>query len=159
MAINFATGGVQRHPAFSGKVRDKLRTSSWVCGSSGWGAIADLDGLDITIQREQSIIVVIVHLSTEVDGDASHGMARLQRSTDSGSSWHSVTQFNVTGAPDNSIGHGFNYRIDHNTSAGTTWRFRVQYRKGNNSGNHTVADTGPGESTRASIIYWEQHTD
>ena len=160
MAINFATGGVQRHPAFSGKVVCTLRVSGWVTTSSGWQAIADLDGGDITIQRAQSEIIVLCHLSTEVDGSgASHGLARLQRSNDNGSSWHSVAHFNITGANDNDIGDGFHYRIDHNQAAGTTYRFRVQYRKGNTSGNHTIADNGPGEATRASLIYWEQHTD
>tara|TARA_R100000152_G_C6715443_1_gene142296 strand:+ start:33 stop:506 length:474 start_codon:yes stop_codon:yes gene_type:complete len=155
MAINFQTGGVQSHPAYSGPIETAVRTSGWATTSDSWADVPDLSGGNITIMNSGSVIVVVCHLSTEVDQAAGHGIARIQKSVDDGS-YSTVANFNVTGSPDNSIGNGFQFRVDHDESAGTTIKFKVQYRKNNTTGNHTIADTGPGEATRACLFYWEQ---
>lgn len=155
MTVNWSVGGTMDHPAYAGRTETAVRSSQWEMNSTSWTTVPDLSGGNITIMRSTSVIFVCCHLSTEVDGgDTGFGLARLQKRLNNGS-WSSVAQFNITGKNDNSIGNGFQYRVDHNESADTLIAFRVQYRKNQSGGNHTIADTGPGESTRATLIYWE----
>ncbi len=156
MTVNWSVGGTMDHPAYAGRVETCVRNSGWATSADSFNTVTGLSGGNITIMRSTSIIFIACHLSLESDGSGSlgHGVARLQRSYDNGD-WSSITQFNVMGALDNLVGDGFHYRHDHNKAAGTTVKYRVQYRKGNTTGNHTVADTGPGYSTVASLIYWE----
>ena len=105
--------------------------------------------VSLTIQNAATFLDFTCPLYTEVDSVATHGMARLQYSTDSGSNWSNIGTYNITQAVDNGVGFGFTDYWDHNQSVGTTVLFRVQYRKGNTTGNHTIADFGPGEQPSA----------
>ena len=105
--------------------------------------------VSLTIQSTTSFLDFTCPLYTEVDGVATHGMAQLQYSTNSGSSWSAIGTYNITQAVDNGVGFGFTDYWDHNLSANTAVLFRVQYRKGNTTGNHAIADTGPGENPSA----------
>mgnify|MGYP001363089100 CR=1 FL=1 len=155
MTVNWSVGGTMDHPAYAGRVETTVRNSGWATSSTSFNTVSDLSGGNITIMRSTSIIFIACHLSVETDGaSVGHGVARLQRSYNDGD-WQAITQFNVCGSTDNLVGDGFHYRHDHNQSAGTDVKYRVQYRKGNTSGNHTVADQGPGYATVASLIYWE----
>ena len=156
MTVNWSTGGTMNHPGFAGKTEPGIRGTGWATSSSSW---ADVTGLvtntSITVMRSTSIIMVFCELSTESDGAAGHGLARIRRSLNGGS-WVTVANFNIMGSLDNLAGGGFCYPHDHNQSAGTQIKYKVQYRKTNTTGNHTIADTGPGEGTSASLFYWEQ---
>tara|TARA_B100001113_G_scaffold303904_1_gene264008 strand:- start:858 stop:1334 length:477 start_codon:yes stop_codon:yes gene_type:complete len=155
VTVNWSVGGTMDHPAYAGRVETTVRNSGWATSSTSFNTVSDLSGGNITIMRSTSIIFIACHLSVETDGaSVGHGVARLQRSYNDGD-WQAITQFNVCGSTDNLVGDGFHYRHDHNQSAGTDVKYRVQYRKGNTSGNHTVADQGPGYATVASLIYWE----
>ena len=154
MTVNWSVGGTMDHPAFSGKVETCVRNSGWSTSSTSFQTITGLSGGNITIMRSTSIIFLACHLSIEADGNAGHGIARLQRSYNDGD-WTGITQFNCLGSIDNVVGDGFHYRHDHDQSAGTDVKYRVQYLKKNTTGNHTIADTGPGHSTVASLVYWE----
>ncbi len=155
MTVNWSVGGTMDHPAYAGRIETCVRTSAWATSSSSWTDIPSLAGGNITVMRSTSVIAVHCHLSLEVDGGSTgHGIARLRKSVNNGS-WSTVANFNVLGSTDNQVGDGFCFRADHNQSAGTTLKYKVQYRKTNTSGNHTVADTGPGESTRACLFYYE----
>ena len=103
-----------------------------------------------TIISTSSYLDFTVPLYTEVDGTTSHGLARLQYSTDSGSNWSNIGTYNITGAVDNAIGFGFTDYWDHNQSVGTAIVFRVQYRITGGNQN-AIADSGPGESPRTYI--------
>tara|TARA_B100001113_G_scaffold212504_1_gene174306 strand:+ start:393 stop:866 length:474 start_codon:yes stop_codon:yes gene_type:complete len=154
MTVNWSVGGTMDHPAYAGRVETCIRSSKWEMNSTSWTTIPDMSGGNITLMNSTSVILVFCHLSVEADGAGGHGIARLQKSVNDGTH-SSVTQFNVMGSTDNQVGDGFHFRVDHNDAAGTTYKFRVQYKKGNTSGNHAIADTGPGESTRASLFYYE----
>lgn len=105
--------------------------------------------VSLTIQSTTTFLDFTCPLYTEVDSVSTHGMARLQYSTDSGSNWSNIGTYNVTQAVDNGVGFGFTDYWDHNLAANTSVIFRVQYRKGNAAGNHAIADTGPGENPSA----------
>ncbi len=155
MTVNWSVGGTMDHPAYAGRVETCVRNSGWATSSTNFNEVTGLTGGNITIMRSTSIIFLACHLSVETDGSSvGHGVARLQRSYNDGG-WTNITQFNVCGSIDNVVGDGFHYRHDHDQSAGTTVKYKIQYRKGNTSGNHTVADQGPGYATVASLIYWE----
>tara|TARA_Y100001951_G_C11047031_1_gene133519 strand:- start:20 stop:493 length:474 start_codon:yes stop_codon:yes gene_type:complete len=154
MTVNWSVGGTMDHPAYAGRIETCVRNSGWATSSNSFVQITGLQGGNITIMRSTSIIFLACHLSVETDSDGGHGVARLLRAYNDGS-WATITQFNVCGALDNLVGDGFHYRHDHNQSAGTTVKYKVQYRKGNTTGNHTVADQGPGYATVASLMYWE----
>lgn len=154
MTVNWSVGGTMDHPAYAGRIETTVRNSGWATSSNSFVQITGLQGGNITIMNSTSIIFIAVHLSLETDSAGGHGVARLLRAYNDGS-WATITQFNVIGSLDNLVGDGFHYRHDHNQSAGTTVKYKVQYRKGNTTGNHTVADQGPGYATVASLMYWE----
>ena len=155
MTVNWSVGGTMDHPAYAGRVETTVRNTGWATSSTSFNTVTGLSGGNITIMRSTSIIFIACHLSLESDGAAGHGIARIQRDYDNGGNWQSITQFNCLGSLDNLVGDGFHYRHDHNQAADTQVKYRVQYLKKNTTGNHTVADTGPGYSTVASLIYWE----
>ena len=107
-----------------------------------------------TVQDTDSYVFFTCPLYTEVDGTTSHGMAQLQYSLNSGSSWSTVGTYNITGAIDNSVGFGFTDYWDHNLSVGQSVVFRVNYRIGGGAQN-AIADTGPGESPRTYLMLQE----
>lgn len=110
----------------------------------------------ITPKSSSSLFLMWCYLGTEVDGNLGHGMARVQYSTNSGSSWTSYDTYNVTGSIGDDIGTGFGDYFDHSFTTSQTVIFRVQYRGSNaGGGNHTIADTGPGESPAAQFIIQE----
>ena len=156
MTVNWSVGGTMDHPAYAGRIETCARSAAWATSSTSFNDVPDLAGGNITIMRSTSVIFINCHLSLETDGSGSlgHGVVRLVRSFNDGG-WTNITQFNVCGAIDNVVGDGFHYRHDHNQAATTTVKYKVQYRKGNATGNHTVADTGPGYATVASLMYWE----
>ena len=114
----------------------------------------------MTVKDSSSKIVYWGFLGTEVDGAGTgHGVARVQYSTNSGTSYTDHNYYNITGSNDNSIGNGFMGYWTHSQSAGSTIRFRVQYLKNGGSGsNHTVADTGPGYSQVTRFVAFEVNT-
>ena len=154
MTVNWSTGGTMDHPAYAGRIETCVRNAGWATSSSSFVQITGLQGGNITIMNSTSVIFLACHLSVETDSAGGHGVARLLRAYNDGA-WSTITQFNVCGSLDNLVGDGFHYRHDHDQSAGTTVKYKIQYRKGNTSGNHTVADQGPGYATVASLIYWE----
>lgn len=105
--------------------------------------------VSLTIQSTTSFLDFTCPLYTEVDSVSTHGMAQLQYSTNSGSSWSTIGAYNITQAVDNGVGFGFTDYFDHNLAANTAIIFRVNYRKGNATGNHAIADFGPGEQPSA----------
>ena len=145
MAINFAKGS-QAAP-FDANVVFDYGPQTAISTNNSYENIG-LETGDMTIKDANSRIFYWGELSTEVDGSSTgHGIARVQYSTNSGSSYAIHHYYNITGANDNDIGNGFRGYIDHNLSAGSTIRFRVQYKKTGSSGsNHAVADNGPGEN-------------
>lgn len=105
--------------------------------------------VSLTVQSATSFFDFTCPLYTEVDSVSTHGMAQLEYSTNGGSSWTTIGTYNITQAIDNGVGFGFTDYWDHNLAASTAVIFRVNYRKGNATGNHTIADFGPGEQPAA----------
>jgi hypothetical protein len=103
----------------------------------------------IIIKSATSLLEFMCPLYTEVDSATSHGLTELVYSTDGGSVWNRWSDYNITAATDNDIGFGFIDYMDHSFAVGTSVIFRVNYRLTSSGGNHTIADTGPGESPRA----------
>tara|TARA_Y100000401_G_scaffold35782_1_gene26798 strand:+ start:552 stop:1037 length:486 start_codon:yes stop_codon:yes gene_type:complete len=142
MAINFPEG-VQDAP-FDANVAYDFGPITAISNSQSFNNIG-LETADITIKDANSLFFYWCELGTEIDGSGTgHGVARVLYSTDSGSNFTPHHYYNITGANDNSVGNGFRGYFDHDLSAGTSIRFKVQYAKNGTSGsNHTVADTGP----------------
>ena len=156
MAINFPEG-VQDAPFDANFVGDHGPTTS-ISNQNTWSDIG-LETADITVKDSNSKIVYYGFLGTEVDGTSTgHGVARVQYSFNSGTSYTVHNYYNMTGSNDNSIGNGFMGYWSHGQSAGTTIRFRVQYLKNGTTGNHTVADTGPGYSQVTRFVAFEVNT-
>ena len=158
MAINFPEGS-QTAP-FDANVVYDFGTVTVISNQSTWNDIGLQTG-DITIKDANSQFFYWGELSTEVDGSSTssgHGVARVLYSTNSGSSFSVHHYYNITGSTDNSIGNGFRGYFDHNLAAGTSIRFKVQYLKNGASGNHTVADTGPGYNPVTRFFAFEVNT-
>ena len=146
MAINFAKG--EQAAPFDANVVYDHGPITIISNHNTWNNIG-LETGDITIKDANSRFFYWGELSTEVDGSGTstgHGVARVLYSTNSGSNYSVHHYYNITGSTDNSIGNGFRGYWLHSLSAGTTVRFKVQYLKNGASGNHTVADTGPGQN-------------
>ena len=99
----------------------------------------------MTIQSATSILDFTCPLYTEVDGVSTHGTAQLQYSTNGGANWTAIGVYTVTQAIDNGVGYGFTEFFDHSFSVGQSVVFRVNYAMGSATGNHTIADNGPGK--------------
>ena len=99
----------------------------------------------MTIQSATSILDFTCPLYTEVDGVSTHGTAQLQYSTNGGANWTAIGVYTVTQAIDNGVGYGFTEFFDHSFSVGQSVIFRVNYAMGSATGNHTIADNGPGK--------------
>ena len=142
MAINFPEG--EQTAPFDANVAYDYGPITSISTQNTWTDIG-LATDNITIKDANSIFFYWGELSTEIDGAGTgHGIARVLYSTDSGSSYTPHQYYNITGSNDNSVGNGFRGYFNHNLSAGTSIRFKVQYGKNGSSGsNHTVADTGP----------------
>jgi len=154
MAINFPKGS-QDFP-FDANWAGDYGSAVSISTHNTWTALG-LETPDITIKDTDSQLVYWGSLGAEVDGTGTgHGVVRVRQSSDSGSNWTTHQNFNVTGANDNDIGCGFCAYWDHDKSAGTTIRLKVEYLKNGDAGsNHTVADTGPGFSTHSRLFMME----
>ena len=142
----------------SGKLLQTLvssRVGNIQITSTSFQEISTSMRVSITIENANSILLFTCPLYTEVDTSTGHGLAVLQYSTDGGSTFTSYDSYNITGAPNDSIGYGFTDFWDHSFSAGATVMFRVSYRTSSSGGNHTIADVGPGESPAAYLLVQE----
>ena len=153
MSVNFPEG-VQDFP-FDANWAADYGPAVAISTQNTWTAL-QLETGDITIKDTNSHIVYWGSLSTETDGDSTgHGVCRVLQSTDSGSNWTAHQIFNMTGSNNNDIGNGFCAYWDHDKAAGTTLRLKCEYLKNGASGNHTVADTGPGYAPLSRLFFFE----
>ena len=157
MAINFAKG--EQAAPFDANVVFDYGPITSISTNNSWTNIG-LETGDVTVKDTNSRFFYWGELSTEVDGSGTgHGVARVLYSTNSGSDYTVHHYYNITGSNDNSIGNGFRGYWDHDLSAGTTVRFKVQYLKNGGSGsNHTVADNGPGQNPVTRFFAFEVNT-
>ena len=153
MGINFPEG--QQDGPFDGNWAGDYGSAVSISTQNTWTALG-LETPDITLKDTNSIIVYWGSLSTEVDSSGTgHGVCRVRHSTDSGSNWTTHYVYNMTGSNDNDIGNGFTGYLTHGWAAGTTVRLNCEYRKNGASGNHTVADTGPGFAPLSRLFLME----
>ena len=133
------------------------RTGPHSISSSSFVEINTNLRVSITIKSASSLLLFICYLGTETDGASGHGIAQVQYSTDGGSNFTTYDQYNMASASDDAISTTFTDYFDHSFSVGDTVIFRVQYKMTGYSGsqNHTIADTGPGESPKAQFIIQE----
>jgi hypothetical protein len=133
------------------------RTGPHAIQSSSFVEISTNLRVSITIKSASSLLLFICYLGTETDSSAGHGLVQVQYSTDGGSSFTTYDQYNMAGSGDDAISTTFTDYFDHSFSVGTTVIFKVQYRMSSYTGgqNHTIADTGPGETPKAQFIIQE----